>query len=45
MIETAEPEATLAALANAAGLSPFHFHRMFQSMTGVTPKRVRSGPP
>jgi AraC family transcriptional regulator, regulatory protein of adaptative response / methylated-DNA-[protein]-cysteine methyltransferase len=38
MIETAEQEPTLAVLANAAGLSPFHFHRIFKSMTGVTPK-------
>ena len=38
MIETAEQEPTLATLANEAGLSPFHFHRIFKSMTGVTPK-------
>jgi AraC family transcriptional regulator of adaptative response/methylated-DNA-[protein]-cysteine methyltransferase len=38
MIEKAEQEPTLAVLANAAGLSPFRFHRMFKSMIGVTPK-------
>ncbi|MGI9169867.1 MAG: bifunctional transcriptional activator/DNA repair enzyme AdaA, partial [Caulobacteraceae bacterium] len=29
---------TLAELAKAAGLSPFHFHRLFKAATGVTPK-------
>jgi len=28
----------LAALAGAAGLSPFHFHRLFSAWAGVTPK-------
>src|SRR5881397_1166042 len=28
----------LAALASTAGLSPFHFHRLFSSWAGVTPK-------
>ena len=28
----------LAALARGAGLSPFHFHRLFSSWAGVTPK-------
>ena len=28
----------LAALSDAAGLSPFHFHRLFSSWAGVTPK-------
>jgi AraC family transcriptional regulator, regulatory protein of adaptative response / methylated-DNA-[protein]-cysteine methyltransferase len=34
------PEETpsLAALARAAGLSRFHFHRVFKTVTGVTPK-------
>jgi AraC family transcriptional regulator of adaptative response/methylated-DNA-[protein]-cysteine methyltransferase len=35
MSETAPPLATLAA---EAGCSPFHFHRLFKSVTGVTPK-------
>jgi len=38
MIETAEEMPSLDALAEAAGLSRFHFHRMFKSVTGVTPK-------
>lgn len=37
-IETAEEPPTLAALARAAGLSPYHFHRIFKAATGVTPK-------
>lgn len=38
-IERADEEAPdLARLAAAAGLSPFHFHRVFKAVTGVTPK-------
>ncbi len=37
-IATAEESPSLAALARAAGLSPFHFHRIFKATTGVTPK-------
>lgn len=37
-IESAEAEPRLDALANAAGLSPYHFHRLFKSVLGVTPK-------
>ncbi|MBY0341142.1 MAG: AraC family transcriptional regulator, partial [Rhodocyclaceae bacterium] len=37
-IEAAEKPPTLAALAAATGLSPYHFHRLFKSLTGVTPK-------
>src|SRR5437763_3721675 len=33
---TEQPD--LAALSAAAGLSPFHFHRLFSSWAGVTPK-------
>ncbi len=33
---TEQPD--LAALADAAGLSPFHFHRLFSNWAGVTPK-------
>ncbi|HWY39602.1 MAG TPA: methylated-DNA--[protein]-cysteine S-methyltransferase [Chthoniobacterales bacterium] len=33
---TEQPD--LAALANSAGLSPFHFHRLFSTWAGVTPK-------
>ncbi len=38
LIENAEHEPTLDVLAQAAGLSPFHFHRNFKSHVGVTPK-------
>ena len=37
-IEAAEEVPSLDALAQAAGLSPFHFHRLFRRVTGVTPK-------
>ena len=37
-IERAETEPKLDELASAAGLSPYHFHRLFKSKLGVTPK-------
>ncbi len=37
-IEAAEEPPTLAELARKAGLSAFHFHRVFKAITGVTPK-------
>lgn len=37
-IETAEEWPDLEALANSAGMSRFHFHRIFKSATGLTPK-------
>ena len=37
-IEAADEVPTLDELARRAGLSPFHFHRVFKSVTGVTPK-------
>ena len=52
LIEGAEETPDLASLAEAAGLSPFHSHRVFKAITGVTPKayakehrdrRVRDG--
>ncbi len=52
MIEDAETPPSLEALATALGLSPFHFHRLFKSVVGITPKayaaahragRLRSG--
>lgn len=52
IIETAEHAPTLAELANRAGLSAWHLHRVFKSVTGLTPKayaaahraaRVRAG--
>ena len=37
-IEAAEQPPTLDDLATQAGLSPFHFHRVFKAATGLTPK-------
>jgi AraC family transcriptional regulator of adaptative response/methylated-DNA-[protein]-cysteine methyltransferase len=37
-IEAADMPPTLAAVAQAAGLSVHHFHRIFKRLTGVTPK-------
>jgi AraC family transcriptional regulator of adaptative response/methylated-DNA-[protein]-cysteine methyltransferase len=37
MIEHADSAPTLDMLAKAAGMSRFHFHRIFRSVTGVTP--------
>jgi AraC family transcriptional regulator of adaptative response/methylated-DNA-[protein]-cysteine methyltransferase len=38
LIEQAEELPSLDALAAAAGMSRFHFHRVFKAVTGVTPK-------
>jgi AraC family transcriptional regulator of adaptative response/methylated-DNA-[protein]-cysteine methyltransferase len=38
LIETADETPDLAGLANAAGLSPSHFHRVFKAVTGLTPR-------
>src|SRR5262245_19475885 len=38
MIEEAEEMPSLDALAAGAGMSRFHFHRVFKAQTGVTPK-------
>jgi AraC family transcriptional regulator, regulatory protein of adaptative response / methylated-DNA-[protein]-cysteine methyltransferase len=38
LIEEAEELPSLDTLAQAAGLSRFHFHRVFKAVTGVTPK-------
>ena len=38
LIATAEEMPSLDALASTAGLSRFHFHRVFKSVTGVTPR-------
>lgn len=37
-IEQAEEALSLGELADGAGLSPHHFHRLFRSITGLTPK-------
>jgi AraC family transcriptional regulator of adaptative response/methylated-DNA-[protein]-cysteine methyltransferase len=39
MIEESEVEPTLNQLAEAVGLSPYHFHRLFKKMVGITPKQ------
>jgi AraC family transcriptional regulator of adaptative response/methylated-DNA-[protein]-cysteine methyltransferase len=38
LIERSESAPTLNELAKSAGLSPYHFHRIFKAVTGVTPK-------
>ncbi len=38
LIEEADTMPNLATLADAAGMSRFHFHRLFKEVTGVTPK-------
>jgi AraC family transcriptional regulator of adaptative response/methylated-DNA-[protein]-cysteine methyltransferase len=39
MIEEADKEPTLKQLADGAGLSPYHFHRLFKKTVGITPKQ------
>lgn len=39
LIDTAETLPSLGQLADAAGLSPFHFHRLFRQEMGVTPRQ------
>ncbi len=39
LIETSESSPSLDALASGAGMSPFHFHRVFKATTGLTPKQ------
>lgn len=38
LIENAPEEPSLEVLAKAAGMSRYHFHRIFKSVTGLTPK-------
>jgi AraC family transcriptional regulator of adaptative response/methylated-DNA-[protein]-cysteine methyltransferase len=38
LIEAAAETPSLAALAKRAGFSPYHFHRVFKAVTGVTPR-------
>lgn len=42
MIEDAEEAPALQTLAQASGMSPSHFHRLFKSITGLTPKAYAS---
>jgi len=42
LIERAEAPLSLEELAGAAGMSTFHFHRVFKSETGLTPKAYAS---
>ena len=37
-LEAGDPVPGLEALAQASGLSPFHFHRVFRAIAGVTPR-------
>ncbi len=37
-IEAADTLPTLPELASAAGISPYHFHRLFKAATGLTPR-------
>jgi AraC family transcriptional regulator, regulatory protein of adaptative response / methylated-DNA-[protein]-cysteine methyltransferase len=38
MIRASEEPLSLATLAKAVGMSPYHFHRVFKKVAGVTPK-------
>lgn len=38
VLEVADETPSLASLAERAGLSPYHFHRVFKAVTGVTPR-------
>jgi len=42
IIESSDTSPSLDELAARAGLSPFHFHRVFKSETGLTPKAYAS---
>jgi AraC family transcriptional regulator, regulatory protein of adaptative response / methylated-DNA-[protein]-cysteine methyltransferase len=43
LIEQAEEPLVLEVLAQSVGMSPFHFHRTFKAVTGVTPKQYAMG--
>jgi AraC family transcriptional regulator, regulatory protein of adaptative response / methylated-DNA-[protein]-cysteine methyltransferase len=38
ILDSAEEAPTLGELADAVGMSPYHFHRIFKAAVGVTPK-------
>jgi AraC family transcriptional regulator of adaptative response/methylated-DNA-[protein]-cysteine methyltransferase len=42
LIDSAEEPPTLAQLAQAVGMSRFHFHRVFRAVMGITPKAYAS---
>jgi len=42
-IEAAEEVPSLADLSRSAAMSPYHFHRVFKAVTGVTPKAYAEG--
>jgi AraC family transcriptional regulator of adaptative response/methylated-DNA-[protein]-cysteine methyltransferase len=42
LIEDSDAEPDLASLAEACGMSRFHFHRIFKAHTGITPKAYAS---
>jgi AraC family transcriptional regulator of adaptative response/methylated-DNA-[protein]-cysteine methyltransferase len=42
MIRASEPMPSLAQLAKSAGMSAFHFHRLFRRTVGVTPRQFRA---
>jgi len=42
LIDSSEIQPNLEALAEQAGMSPFHFHRIFKAETGLTPKGYAS---
>jgi AraC family transcriptional regulator of adaptative response/methylated-DNA-[protein]-cysteine methyltransferase len=43
LIEEAEEAPSLDVLAQSAGMSRFHFHRVFKAVTGLTPKAYADG--
>lgn len=43
LIEASDTAPDLAALAEASGISRFHFHRIFKTHTGLTPKAYAAG--
>ena len=43
LIEAASSVPPLEQLAARAGMSPFHFHRVFKALTGVTPRKYAAG--